>query len=57
MDFAIGLLQFYKKKIDRTIKSTNLMQKDRTKAARELEKVSELKKAIRVLKTKNRNLS
>lgn len=54
MDFAISLLNEHKKAIDRNIKSTDLMQKDMTIATSELAKVSEIKKAIKVLKSKNR---
>lgn len=50
MEFAINLLQAHKKAIDRNVKSSDLMQKDISRASRELAKVSELKKAIKVLK-------
>lgn len=52
MDFVIALLQEQKKEIDRNIKRFNLLQKNMTKASREMSKVSELKRAIKVLKTK-----
>jgi len=50
MEFTINLLQEHKRIIDRNIKSTDLMQKDISLATKELAKVSELKKAIKVLK-------
>lgn len=54
MDFAIDVLEKRKKTIDRNIKVANLMQSDMTKASREMEKVSELNRAIKYLKSKNR---
>lgn len=54
MEFAINLLQEHKKAIDRKVKSTDLMQKDITLASRELAKVSELKRAIKILKLSNK---
>lgn len=50
MEFTINLLQDHKKSIDKKVKSSNLMQKDMTQASKELAKVSELKKAIKILK-------
>ncbi|WP_157417934.1 hypothetical protein [Aequorivita capsosiphonis] len=54
MEFAINLLQEHKKVIDRNVKSNDLMQKDISLASRELSKVSELKKAIKILKLSNK---
>ena len=54
MDFVIDVLEKQKRAIDRNIKDVNLMQKDMTKASREMEKVSELSRAIKYLKSKNR---
>lgn len=54
MDFAINILEKQKKAIDRNIKVADLMQSDMTKASREMEKVSELNRAIKYLKSKNR---
>ncbi len=50
MEFTIKLLQEHIKAIDRNVKATDLMQKDITQASRELSKVTELKRAIKVLK-------
>lgn len=50
MEFAISLLQEHQKAINRNVKSTDLMQKDISLASRELAKVSELKRAIKILK-------
>lgn len=55
MDFAIELLQTSRKRIEKDIKSNSLMQKNMNEATRELSKLSELKRAIKILKTKNRN--
>lgn len=54
MEFAINLLEEHKKAIDKSIKSTNLMQKDISKASQELSKISQLKKAIKVLKLRSK---
>lgn len=52
MDFVIDLLQSHQREIDRSVKNNDLMQKDMRMATRELAKVSQLKKAIKILKLK-----
>lgn len=54
MDFVIALLKEHKKGIERNIKRQGIMRKDMTKASHELAKVSKLKRAIKILKLKNR---
>lgn len=54
MQYAIQALEKEKKTIERNIRSKNLMQSDMRKATKELAKITELKKAIKVLKIKNR---
>lgn len=54
MEYAINLLQEHKKAIDKNVKSSDLMRKDISRASQELAKVSELKKAIKILKTSNK---
>lgn len=54
MEFTINLLQEHQKAINRKVKSTDLMQKDISQASRELAKVSELKRAIKILKLNNK---
>lgn len=54
MDFVIDLLQSHQKDIDRGVKSENLMQKDMQMATRELAKVTQLKRAIKILKLNQR---
>ena len=53
MNYAIRLLESERKKIDRTIRSNNLMQQDMKKARAGLSKINELKRAIKILKQKN----
>lgn len=48
MEFAINLLQEHKRATGRNVKSTNLMQKNILLASRELAKVGELKRAIKI---------
>lgn len=50
MDFVIALLETQKKTIEKDLKKSGLMLKNITAASRELYKVSELKKAIKLLK-------
>lgn len=52
MKYSINILESEKMRIDRSIKNNNLMNKDMRKAMAELSKISELKKAIKILKQK-----
>ena len=54
MDFVIDLLQSHQKEIDRNVKINDLMQKDMRMATLELTKVSQLKRAIKILTIKQR---
>lgn len=54
MKYAIELLEENKKFLEKNIIKTNLMQVNMQKATRDLKKVSELKRAIKILKIKNR---
>ena len=54
MQFAIQTLEKERKMIERNIRKNNLMNKDRKLATLELSKITELKKAIQILKIKNR---
>jgi hypothetical protein len=56
MNYAITLLEQEKKKIGREIRNDNLMQQDMKKARAEMSKINELKRAIKILKQKNKNL-
>lgn len=53
MLYVIQLLETEKKTIERNVRDNNLMQNSMKKAAQELSKITELKKAIKVLKNKN----
>ena len=55
LDFE--LLEENKKYLERNVTKKNLMQVNMQKATRDLKKVSELKKAIKILKLKNRKQS
>lgn len=55
MLYAIKTLEKEKKSIERNIRENNLMQADMRKATSELSKITELKKAIKILKIKDRN--
>ena len=52
--YAILILEKEKKTIERNIRDNKLMQSNMRKATQELSKITELKKAIKVLKIKNR---
>jgi hypothetical protein len=54
MEYVIELLEENKKYLERNVIKTNLMQINMQKATRDLKKVSELKRAIKILKLKNR---
>lgn len=54
MDYVIKLLEGNKKQLERHIRDNNLMQKNMKKAAEELSHISQLKRAIKILKQKNR---
>ena len=52
MEYVIELLEAEKRQIDRKIKDSGLMKKDMKKAMVELSKVTEIKKALKILKLK-----
>jgi len=54
MQYAIETLEKEKKSIERNIRNNNLMQADIRKATQELSKITELKKAIKILKIKDK---
>ncbi len=54
MEYVIELLEENKKYLERNVVKTNLMQVNMQKATKDLKKVSELKRAIKILKLKNR---
>lgn len=54
MDYVIELLEENKKYLERHIRDNNLMQKNMKKASEELSHVSQLKRAIKILKLKTR---
>jgi hypothetical protein len=56
MNYAITLLEKEKKKIDREIRIDNLMQQDMKKARAEMSKLNELKRAIKILKQKQKKM-
>lgn len=54
MEYAIGLLEKNRKHLERQLKRANLMQSDIHRAIQELHRVTELKRAIKILKQKQR---
>jgi hypothetical protein len=52
MEYPLQLLEKEKRRLEKYIKREDLMSKDRQKASRELEKVSQLKKASKLIKEK-----
>lgn len=52
MDFVIKLLETYKKEINKNIHTNDLMRTDMKKANEELSRITEIRKAIRILKSK-----
>lgn len=56
MQYVIQLLETEKKNIERNIRDNNLMQNSMKKAGQELSKITELKKAIKILKLKDRKV-
>lgn len=55
MKYAIQTLEKHIKTIDRNIRDNKLMLTNMRKATSEFSKITELKKAIKVLKLKDRN--
>lgn len=53
MDYVIELLEENKKYLERNIRDNNLMQTNMRKATAELSQISQLKRAIKILKLKN----
>ncbi|WP_158500335.1 hypothetical protein [Sphingobacterium sp. ML3W] len=54
MDYVIELLEKNKKYLERNIRDNKLMQTNMKKATEELGQVSQLKRAIKILKLKNK---
>lgn len=54
MDYVIELLEENKKYLERHIRDNKLMQTNMQKATEELSQISQLKRAIKILKLKNR---
>ncbi|WP_438425698.1 hypothetical protein [Aquimarina macrocephali] len=52
MDYVIELLEMKKRQLNREVMNQNLLQKDIRKGISELSKITEITKAIKVLKTK-----
>lgn len=55
MKYAIELLEKDRRNLERTIKNSELMKKDIQKASVDLQKLSDLKKAIKLLSVRSRN--
>ncbi|MGO1723017.1 hypothetical protein FM107_11070 [Sphingobacterium sp. JB170] len=53
MEYVIELLEENKKYLERNIRDNNLMQSNMKKATEQLSQVSQLKRAIKILKLKN----
>jgi len=54
MEYTIELLEKERNRIEKYVRVHNLMEKDIGKASKELTRVSELKRAIKILKLKSR---
>ena len=54
MEYAIQTLEKERRMIERNIRENNLMNSDMKQAKQEFSKVTALKKAIQILKIKNR---
>lgn len=54
MDYAIQLLEKEKKLLESSIREQDLMRKNMRQASQYMKKISELKRAVKVLKTKSR---
>ena len=54
MQYAIQILEKEKKMIERNIRKKDLMKNDMGEATQEFSRITELKKAIKILKIKNR---
>lgn len=54
MDYVIKLLEDNQKYLERHIRDNNLMQNNMKKATEQLSQVGQLKRAIKILKLKNR---
>lgn len=53
MDYVIELLEENKKYLERNIRDNNLMQINMKKATEQLGQISQLKRAVKILKLKN----
>lgn len=53
MDYVIELLELNRKNLSRHIQDTNLMHANMKKATAEMAQISQLKRAIKILKLKN----
>jgi|26BtaG_2_1085354.scaffolds.fasta_scaffold00108_1 hypothetical protein len=54
MEYAIELLEKNRRNLERTIKNSELMKHDIQKASIDLQKLSDLKKAIKLLSVQSR---
>ena len=54
MQYAIQILEKERKMIERNIRKKDLMKNDMKEATQEFSRITELKKAIKILKIKNR---
>lgn len=56
MEYAIEVLKQHQKTIERMVRNDNLMLVDMSQATKELHKMTQLKRAIKILKLKNKKL-
>lgn len=56
MQYTIQILEKEKQLIERSIRENSLMQNNMKKATQDFSKITELKKAIKILKLKDRQL-
>lgn len=57
MKYAIEILEKSRKILERNIKKEHLMHKNINKATELMQQISQLKKAIKVLKQKDKNMT
>jgi hypothetical protein len=54
MNYVIQLLETEKKSIERSLRNNNLMHTDMQQAVKELAKITEIKRAVKMLKSKEK---
>lgn len=54
MEYTIEFLEKERNRIEKHVRDHNLMEKDMGSASKELSRISELKRAIKILKLKSR---